>query len=195
MYALTVAPSGPKLQPVPDGTCAPRPFPRSPVSIASTATFANPTPIELRRFFRKHSARHTDELKASQLIANGADLTAISEHLASLIGRPVINKTGLKGNFSFRVTFARSDYTLRTLAAESVFTVPRKTTWASGSNQPQDHANSSISIRQKDHELQTNACTRLCGPPGNSRSGRPRPFRNLKQSQSSPVRRTATMSR
>ena len=57
------------------------------------------------------------------VIANGADFDAIAEHLASVIGRPVINKTALKGRFSFRITFANDDTPAGPLAPESVFNV------------------------------------------------------------------------
>lgn len=67
-----------------------------------------------------------DQLNASQLIANGADLDTIAERLAGVIGRPVINKTGLKGSFSFRVKFANDDTLSGPLSPDTVFDVLEK---------------------------------------------------------------------
>ena len=122
MYALTVAPGGPKLQAVPDGNCA---------SVRSLgALFPTPPPppsappVSNCGVFSANTAPGTpDELKSSQLIANGADFDTISEHLASLVGRPVINKTGLKGPFTFRINFAKADTISGPLSPDTVFTV------------------------------------------------------------------------
>ena len=59
-------------------------------------------------------------------MANGADLDSIAEHLGSVIGRPVINKTGLKGKFSFRVKFANDDTPPGPLAPDPASTVLEK---------------------------------------------------------------------
>ena len=137
MYALTVAPGGPKLQAVPVGNCAPLrslgamfPVPPPPPPPPPGSKAGNPAPpppappaSNCGAFSGNTQPRTPDELKASTLIANGADLDTITEHLASVVGRPVINKTGLKGRFSFRVTFANDDTLLGPLSPESVFTV------------------------------------------------------------------------
>jgi bla regulator protein BlaR1 len=126
MYALTIAPGGPKLQAVPDGACAPvRPqgilFPMPPPPPPSAPPTSN-----CGAFSGRTPPGTPNELKASSVIANGADLDTVAEHLASVIGRSVINKTGLKGTFTFRVTFANADTPAGPLAPESVFTVLEK---------------------------------------------------------------------
>ena len=90
VYFLSAARGGPKLQPFTEGTCVP---------------YSTPLPKlqpgqEVCRYLI--SVRSTAGMQAQ-----GATLDAFSKLLRGVLGRPVINKTGITGRFDIRVQFSR----------------------------------------------------------------------------------------
>ncbi|MBV8843873.1 MAG: TIGR03435 family protein [Bryobacterales bacterium] len=94
VYFLTVARGGPKLHPFGEGSCTPwavPPPPREP----GTRYCAN-----------------IISLISSSVEALGATLDEFSKTLGTVVGRPVIDKTGITGRFDIRIKFAREGTTL-----------------------------------------------------------------------------------
>ncbi len=77
VYALVVSKKGPKI-------------------VKTVESYTRETGLSLRR-----SAGGTMELKGVQ-----APLTSLARQLSNQVGRPVVDKTELKGNFDFKMTFA-----------------------------------------------------------------------------------------
>ena len=90
VYFLTVARGGPKLQPFTEGSCTLYyGFPRPPLAPG-----------------QKYCERTISGLKPS-VQADGATLDEFSKMLRMVLGRPVIDKTGVSGRFSLLVKFSR----------------------------------------------------------------------------------------
>jgi len=90
VYFLTVARGGPKLQPFTEGSCTLYyGFPRPPLAAGQT-----------------YCERMISMLKPS-VQADGASLDEFSKMLRMVVGRPVIDKTGIGGRFNLLVKFSR----------------------------------------------------------------------------------------
>jgi bla regulator protein blaR1 len=90
VYFLTVARGGPKLQPFTEGSCTLYyGFPRPPLAQGQT-----------------YCERTISGLKPS-VQADGATLDEFSKTLRMVVGRPVIDKTGISGRFNLLVKFSR----------------------------------------------------------------------------------------
>jgi bla regulator protein blaR1 len=95
VYALTVAKGGPKLKPSKDGTCTPRDPsnpPQDPTSTCGTPIFGSKGPNmtwDVRRW----------------------SIGEFFTFIGGLLDRPVINKTGIMGNFDFHLEFVPDDAT------------------------------------------------------------------------------------
>jgi bla regulator protein BlaR1 len=90
VYFLTVARGGPKLQPFAEGSCTLYyGFPRPPLAPGQT-----------------YCERMISLLKPS-VQADGATLDEFSKTLRMVVGRPVIDKTGISGRFNLLVKFSR----------------------------------------------------------------------------------------
>jgi bla regulator protein blaR1 len=100
VYALTVARSGPKLQPFHEGSCTPVDFakglPPSPGQKSCSAVIAGGGPN-------------------LTLKAQAASLDYFSKLLSLAVDRPVIDKTGITGLFDFHLVFAKDEVTPRFL--------------------------------------------------------------------------------
>ena len=111
-YALTVAKDGFKLQPVGEGSCTPR-----------DPNYAGGSVLKDGHVFRVGAADGEKPLCSGNVgrgpnetnltyDATGQALDEVSRTLARLIlQRPVIDRTGIKGQFSFRVAFAPDEST------------------------------------------------------------------------------------
>ena len=88
VYFLTIARGGPKLQSFTEGSCKPWPSPPPPHVTKEYCT---------RMIYGVQPA----------VEAQGATLEEFSKMLRSVVGRPVIDKTGISGRFDIRVKFSR----------------------------------------------------------------------------------------
>lgn len=94
VFALTAAKSGPKLKPFQDGTCTPLDYAQDP-----------PPPVPGQPPF----CQNRIQAKGANVRAYhmpGATVTVFAETLGLILGRPVIDKTGLMGRFDFDGEFA-----------------------------------------------------------------------------------------
>jgi uncharacterized protein (TIGR03435 family) len=106
VYDLTVAKGGPKLKPF-DGSCTPfKTFPPPPLAPGQPAIC---TPMELRL---KGPALGTAVVEMHL-----RSVEYLSEILARVLGRLVIDKTGIAGNFDFYLEFAVDQSTAGIVAA------------------------------------------------------------------------------
>jgi len=92
VYFLTVARGGPKLHPFTEGSCTPWALPPPPLE--KGARYCAGTLISLRS-------------SSPALEAVGTTLDEFSKALRMVVGRPVIDKTGITGRFDILVKFSR----------------------------------------------------------------------------------------
>jgi uncharacterized protein (TIGR03435 family) len=98
VYVLTVATGGPKLKQFEEGGCTPLGLPKAPVS----------------QLFRKLEPGQKPGCFQATLISGPkmaldmrpTTLDQFSHHLEQVLGRPVINQTGIAGMFDFYLEFA-----------------------------------------------------------------------------------------
>lgn len=101
VYFVTVARGGPKLQPFIEGSCTLYyGFPRPPLAPGQT-----------------YCERTISGLKPS-VQADGATLDEFSKMLRMVVGRPVIDKTGISGRFNLLVKFSREGTELAGIQAK-----------------------------------------------------------------------------
>jgi uncharacterized protein (TIGR03435 family) len=109
VYFLTVASGGLKLRQVKDGSCTPwevPPPPRQPGTQYCLVLF---------------------NLLSSSMEARGATLNEFSKSLGGIVGRPVLDKTGITGRFDIHVKFSREGITapnVRTVGPGPAFVPP-----------------------------------------------------------------------
>src|SRR6185369_14074376 len=99
VYELTVAKGGPKLQAAKDGCVIPDPSQRG---MGLSPQPGQPPAIPCGRVFATIGS-------VSFLRGGKAEISALASTLSSLLGRTVIDKTGLRGTFDINVTFLNDD--------------------------------------------------------------------------------------
>jgi uncharacterized protein (TIGR03435 family) len=99
VYALTVAGSGPRLQPFVEGSCMKMPL---------TVTKRSPEPGQ-------KYCKALVSIDRPAVDAQGATLTEFSQLLSLVLDRPVIDQTGMQGKFDIRLEFAIDEATPRFL--------------------------------------------------------------------------------
>lgn len=100
VYALTVAASGFKLKPLPEGSCVPRD------SIDRSQIFTPGAPQLCGLVLSQRVGGNT------VLQLRGMSISDLSKNLGwNLLGMPVVDKTGITGLFDFRVEFAPDENT------------------------------------------------------------------------------------
>ena len=113
VYALTVAKSGLKLRQLEEGGCRPLDPSKSPVPPAPSRK----PPCNDLRIERKMGENGPN----ITVIAEGLSLDVLSNWLPVMVlDRPVINKTGITGKFSFHLDFAPDETTPRLLSRGGV---------------------------------------------------------------------------
>lgn len=118
-YALTVTKTGPKLKPFQEGSCTPIPW---------DLIFSLFPPPEIPQ--NDHYCRSGGTMKGGLLAIDAQAMTVgdfAKIHL-TLAGRPVINKTGIPGQFDFHLEFAPDETTPpgEPPAGPSIFTAVRE---------------------------------------------------------------------
>jgi len=93
VFALTVTKSGAKLKPFQEGTCTPVDYAQDPPPPAGQPPFCQ------NRIRAKGSNVRT-------YYVPGATVATFSEELSVILGRPVIDRTRIKGRFDFDLEFA-----------------------------------------------------------------------------------------
>jgi uncharacterized protein (TIGR03435 family) len=112
VFALTAAKSGAKLKPFQEGTCIPVDYAQDP---APQAPGQPP-------FCQNRIGSKGVNLRAVHM--PGYTVTTFSEILGVMLGRPVIDRTGIKGRFDFDVEFAL-DQSTPGFVSEATPTDPR----------------------------------------------------------------------
>jgi uncharacterized protein (TIGR03435 family) len=118
VYVLSVARGGPRLRPFTDGSCVP------------DSAFPSPPLPAGREYCRLLIGARSP----ASLDAQGITLDAFAKTLRLVVGRPVIDKTGIAGRFDIRVEFSREGTALAAMplagvrpsdptGAPSIFTV------------------------------------------------------------------------
>jgi uncharacterized protein (TIGR03435 family) len=99
VYFLKVARGGPKLHSFAEGSCIP-----------SDTSPQNPLPPG-----QEYCKSNMSGLSPASIEAQGATLDDFSRMLLAILGRPVINKTGIAGRFDMRIEFSREGTTFQPL--------------------------------------------------------------------------------
>ncbi len=99
VYFLDVARGGPKLRSFTEGSCTPWPTPPPP------------------QLTKEYCSRLIYGLKPA-MEAQGVTLDDFSSMLRLVVGRPVIDKTGVTGRFDFKVEFSREGTDLAGIQAK-----------------------------------------------------------------------------
>lgn len=94
VFALTVAKTGPKLKPFQKGTCMPVDYAQDPPPRAP----GQPPFCQTRIRSKATNVRILD--------IPAATLAAFSQILGNVLGRPVVDRTGINGEFDFHLEFA-----------------------------------------------------------------------------------------
>ena len=104
VYVMTVANSGPKLQPSKEGSCFPR------------GTLPPPPPLPGRGQPAWHATPPCGRVQVSlmslseaRLVAGKVSMSELTEDLSNILGRPVIDKTVFTGTFDVDVAFIPND--------------------------------------------------------------------------------------
>src|SRR6185437_10206752 len=93
VYELTVGKGSPKLKPVPEGSCIP-------------LVLGAPLPVLTEG---QQLCRNVVSLRGSVDIAGGT-LSTLADSLARILGRPVIDKTGITGKFEMHLAFTPENF-------------------------------------------------------------------------------------
>lgn len=94
VFALTVTKSGSRLKPFQDGTCTPVDYAQDP-----------PPPAPGQPPFCQNRIQNT-AANLRTVHVPGTTVTTFSQLLGTILGRPVIDRTGIKGRFDFDLEFA-----------------------------------------------------------------------------------------
>jgi uncharacterized protein (TIGR03435 family) len=109
VYALTLAKSGLKLQPVKDGDCIPidlNHLPQPPESGQPRPNFCGSTSMRMSP-------------QGAIMDARGVTMKEFAQRLSNMLDRPVVDKTAVTGQFDFHLEFA-PDETIRGFAGRGV---------------------------------------------------------------------------
>jgi uncharacterized protein (TIGR03435 family) len=102
VYELTVAKGGPKIQRIEEGSCTP---------VNLTRDLAPRAPDQPRRDLCGTGAISGKPPNAT-MNAHAMSLADFSKQLLTLLGRPVIDKTGIIGKFDFHLKFVVDEATI-----------------------------------------------------------------------------------